>query len=183
MNHGIEHQKAIKEKVTKLLYVGFIQEVPHATWLANLVLVKKLSGRWRMCVDYINLNKACPKYSYPFPNIDHLVDSALGFRMVSFGDAFTGYNQVKMHSNDKDNIAFIINEGVYYYRVMLFRLKNAGATYQRMMNMVFVEQIRRNMEVHVDNILIKSKEPQQHQQDLEETFKTLQQCNMRLNPK
>ena len=158
-NHGAERQKAIKEEVNKLLQAGFIREVQHTTWLANVVMVKKSSGAWRMCVDYTDLNKACPKDSYPLPNIDHLVDCASGFGILSFGDAFSGYNQVKMHPDDEEKIAFITNEGIFCYQVMPFGLKNVEATYQRMMNAVFSEHIRRNMEMYVDDILIKSAEP------------------------
>ena len=115
-----------------------------------------------MCVDFTDLNKACPEDSYPLPNIDHLVDNASGFGMLSFEYAFTGYNQINMHPDDEDKIAFITNEGIFCYRFMLFGLKNVGATYQRMMNKVFTEQIGRNMKVYVDDILIKSRDPQQH---------------------
>ena len=93
--------------------------------------------------------------------------------MLSFGDTFTKYNQLKMHLDDKDKIAFITNESIYCYRVMTFYLKNARATYQRIMNKVFPEQIERNIKVYVDDILIKSKSLQQHWHDLDETFKTL----------
>ena len=91
-NHGAKRQKAIKDEVGKLLQVGFIREVPHTTWLANVVLVKKSNGGWRMCVDYTDLNKECPKDLYPLPNIDHLVDNASDFGMLSFGDTFSIYN-------------------------------------------------------------------------------------------
>ena len=90
-------------------------------------------------MDYIDLNKRCLKDSHLLLNIDHLVDGTLGFGMLSFRDTFFRYNQIKMHLNDEDKIAFITNEGVYCYRVMSFRLKNVGATYQRMMNTVFFE--------------------------------------------
>ena len=115
-----------------------------------------------MCVDYTNLNKACPKDSYLLSNINHLVDNTSGFRILSFRDAFSEYNQVKIHPDDEEKTAFITNEGVYYYQVVPFTLKNVGATYQRMMNMVLSKQIGRNMEVYVDDILITSNKPQQH---------------------
>ena len=92
-----------------------------------------------MCVDYTDLNKAYPKDSYPLRNIDHLVDCASRFGMLSFRGAYLGYNQVKMHPNDEEKMAFITNKGVYCYWVMPFGLKNIGATYQRMMNTVFSE--------------------------------------------
>ena len=92
-----------------------------------------------MCVDYTDLNKVCLEDSYPLPNIDHLMDSASGFGMLSFGDAFSEYNQIKMYSDDEEKTTFITNDGVYSYRVMPFGLKNAGATYQRMMNTILSE--------------------------------------------
>ena len=112
-----------------------------------------------MCIDFTGLNKARPKYSYPLPNIDHLVDNTSGFGMLGFGDAFTKYNQLKMHPKDEDKTAFITSKRVYYYRVMSFGLKNATAISQRMMNKVFTEQIRRNMKVYVDDILVKLEDP------------------------
>ena len=124
-------------------------------------------------MDFTDLNKACPKDSYPLSNINHLVDNVLGFKMLSFGDTFIGYDQLKKHSNDEDKMAFITNEKVYCYKIMLFELKNIRATYQRMMSKVFVEQIRRNMEVYMDDILMNSKNPQQYWQNLKKTFKTL----------
>ena len=101
--------------MTKLLGAGFILEVLHTTWLANVVLVKKSNEGWRMCIDYIVLNKVCPKDSYSLSNIDHLMDNASGFGMLSFGITFFEYNQVKMHLDDEDKTIFITNEGVYYY--------------------------------------------------------------------
>ena len=92
-----------------------------------------------MCIDFIDINKACLRDSYLLPNINHLVDNASGFGMLSFEDVFIRYNQLKMHPDDEDKTNFIINKGVYYYRVMLFELKNVRAIYQRMMNKIFAE--------------------------------------------
>ena len=87
---------AIKEEVQKLTTTQFVREVYYPDWLANMVMVKKANGKWRMCVDFIDLNKACPKDSYPLPCIDQLVDSTAGHQLLSFIDAFSGYNQIKM---------------------------------------------------------------------------------------
>ena len=89
-----ERHQVIREETQKLLSVGHIKEIQYPEWLANVVLVKKASGKWRMCVDFTDLNKACAKDSYPLPNIDALVDSASGCRLLSFLDAFSGYNQI-----------------------------------------------------------------------------------------
>src|SRR4051812_14172671 len=89
---GPDRQMAAEEEVEKLLQVGFIQEITYPEWLANLVLVKKSNGKWRMCMDFTELNKACPKDHYPLPKIDQVVDRASGHQMLSFMDAFCGYN-------------------------------------------------------------------------------------------
>jgi len=125
------------EKVQKLLKAGFIREIQYTTWLANIVLVKKSNENWRMCTDYTDLNKACPKDAYPMPSIDRLVDGAAGHKVLSFLDAFSGYNQIPMHISDVDKMTFITESANYCYQVMPFRLKNAGATYQRLMDRVF----------------------------------------------
>ncbi|RDX93637.1 hypothetical protein CR513_24077, partial [Mucuna pruriens] len=102
--------------------------------LANVVLVKKANGKWRMCTDYTDLNKACPKEPYPLPSIDRLVDEASSFALLSFMDAYSRYNQIKMHPQDETKTAFITDAWAYYYKVMPFRLKNAGPTYQHLMD-------------------------------------------------
>ena len=142
-------------------------------WLVNVVLVKKANGKWRMCVDFTDLNKACPKDSFPLPRIDQLVDSTAGHKLLSFMDAFSGYNQIRMAEEDQEKTAFITSQGLYCYKVMPFELKNAGATYQRLVNKMFSQQIGRNMEVYVDDMLVKSKEELAHLDDLKETFATL----------
>ena len=155
--------------------VGFIQEVYYPNWLANVVLVKKANGKWRMCVDFMDLNKACPKDSFPLPMIDQLVDSTAGHKLLMFMDVFSGYNRIKMAEEDQEKTAFITSQGLYCYKVMPFELKNARATYQMLVNKMFSKQIGRNMEVYVDDMLVKSKEELAHVDDLKEMFATLRQ--------
>jgi hypothetical protein len=157
-----ERVKAITVEVEKLLKAQFIEEVHYPEWLANVVLVKKSNGKWRMCVDFTDLNKACPKDSFPLPRIDALVDSTSGYGFLSFMDVFFGYNQIIMHPQDREKTAFITDRGLYCYKVMPFDLKNAGATYQRLVNKMFQAQIGRNMEVYVDDMLVKSEESKDH---------------------
>ena len=97
-----EHNKAVTKEVEKLLEAGFIREVFYLDWLANMVMVKKSNGKWRMCVDFINLNKACPKDSFPLLRINQLVDSTIGHKLLSFMDAFSGYNQILMDEEDQE---------------------------------------------------------------------------------
>ena len=129
-----ERQKAINEEVGKLLHAGAIREVEYPEWLANVVLVKKANGKWRLCIDFIDINKACPKDSFPLPRIDLIVDATAGHELLSFMDAFSGYNQISMDPNDQEKTSFVTAQGTYCYRIMLFGLKNAGATYQRLVN-------------------------------------------------
>ena len=105
-----ERDQAIAEEVTKLLTAGFICEVYYLDWLSNVVLVKKANEKWRMCVDFTALNKACSKDSFPLPRIDQLVDSIAGHKLLTFMDAFSGYNQIKMDEEDQEKTAFITSQ-------------------------------------------------------------------------
>ena len=134
-----KRDNAIREEVQKLTLVKFIREVYYLDWLANVVMVKKANGKWRMCVDFTDLNKACPKDSYPLPRIDQLVDSTAGHRLLSFMDAFSGYNQIRMDKADQEKTSFVTSQSLFCYKVMHFGLKNAGATYQRWSTTCFVQ--------------------------------------------
>ena len=100
-----ERDKAIDEEVCKLLEADFIKEAYYLEWLANVVMVKKANSKWRICVDFTDLNKACPKYSYPLPHIDLLVDSTTGHQLLNFMD--TWYNQIKLDEANQEKILFV----------------------------------------------------------------------------
>ncbi|KAM2661593.1 hypothetical protein EV2_023882 [Malus domestica] len=160
-------------------------------WVANVVLVKKNPTKeslllvkvlWRMCFDYTNRNKGCPKDSFPLPLIDRVIDSTVGCEPLSFMDSYSGYNQILMNPPDQEHTAFTTDRGLYCYKVVPFSLKNAGATYQRLVNSMFAEQIGKSMEVYVDDMLVKSKHADQHITNLSETFTILKRYRMRLNP-
>ena len=140
-----ERDGAIAEEVQKLLDANFIREVYYPNWLANVVIVKKANKKWRMCVDFTDLNRACPKDNYPLPWIDTLVNSTARHQLLSFMDAFSGYNQIKMVEVDQEKTSFVTSQGLFCYKVMSFELKNARATYQRLMNKMFAHQIGRNV--------------------------------------
>ena len=110
---GPERQKAINEEVEKLLQAGAIREVEYPEWLANVVLVKKANGKWRLCIDFIDINKACPKDSFPLPRIDLIVDATAGHELLSFMDAFSGYNQISMDPDDQEKTSFVTAQGTY----------------------------------------------------------------------
>nr|KYP55813.1 Transposon Ty3-I Gag-Pol polyprotein [Cajanus cajan] len=126
-----------------------------------------------MCIDFTDLNKACPKDSYHLPNIDCLVDGASGYELLSFMDAYSCYNQIRMHPADEDKTAFITDQANYCYKVMPFGLKNAGATYQRLMDKVLVNQLGRNVEAYVNDMVVKSMSLNRHLDDLQELFETI----------
>ena len=95
------------DEVNKLLVANFIQEVHYPKWLANVVMVKKANGKWSMCVDFTDLNQACLKDNFPLPRIDQLVDSTVGHKLLTFMNAFSGYNQIQMAEEDQEKTAFI----------------------------------------------------------------------------
>ena len=111
------------EETQKLLNADHIREIQYPEWLANVVLVKKANGKWRMCIDLTDLNKACPKDSYLLPSIDSLVNSASGCLLLSFLDAFSGYNQIRMHPKDKTKTTFMAEFANYCYKVKPFWCK------------------------------------------------------------
>ncbi|RVW27944.1 Transposon Ty3-I Gag-Pol polyprotein [Vitis vinifera] len=141
-----DRQKVIRNEIDKLLESGFIREVAYPDWLANMVVVPKKEGKWWVCVDYTNLNNACPKDSFPLPRIDQIVDSTAGQGMLSFLDAFSGYHQIPMSPDDEEKTAFITPHDLYCYKVMPFGLKNVGATYQRLMTKIFKPLIGHTVE-------------------------------------
>ncbi|XP_022872734.1 uncharacterized protein LOC111391716 [Olea europaea var. sylvestris] len=178
-----ERRQVINEEINKLIKAQFIREVNYPDWLTNVVLVKKACGKWRVCIDFTDLNKGCPKDSYPLPRIDDLVDSTSGHKLYSFLDAFSGYHQILMTEEDQEKTSFMADSAIYYYKVMPFGLKNAGATYQRLVNKVFAGMIERNIEACVDDMVVKSKKVGHHVSDLEEVFATLHKYRMKLNLK
>ena len=119
----------------------FIWEVYYPNWLANVVMVKKANGKWRMCVDFTDLNKACPKDSYPLPRIDQLVDSTVGHRLLSFMDAFSRYNQIRMDKVDQEKTSFVTSQGLFCYKMMPFGLKNAGQRIKGWSTTCFVHRL------------------------------------------
>ena len=157
--------------------------VEYPEWLANVVPVPKKDGKVRVCVDFRDLNKASPKDDFPLPHIDLLVDSTAGHSMLSFMDGFLGYNQILMAPEDMVKTSFITEWGTYCYRVMPFGLKNAGATYQRAATTLFHDMMHRDVEVYVDDMIVKSRDRADHLAALQRFFERIRQFRLRLNPK
>ena len=134
--------EAIQSEVKKLIDSDFIREEQHPDWVANIVPIITKNGKIQICIDFHNLNEACPEDEFPLPITDVMIDNTCGFERMSFMDGFSGYNQIKMYPDDEKHTSFRIPLGVYCYTVIPFGLKNAGATYQRAMNTIFHEHIK-----------------------------------------
>ena len=172
----------IQTEVDNLLHNGFIRAVKYPEWLANVVVVPKKGNKWRVCVDYTDLNDACPKDSFPLPRIDQIVDASAGHCMLSFLDAFSEYHQIPMQPPDAEKTSFITPHGLYCYNVMPFGLKNAGATYQRLVTKMFRPLLGSTMEVYIDDMLVKSKQRPDHAAHLQQAFDLFRKYGMKLNP-
>ena len=152
-----EHVEAVKSEVQRLKEAGVIREIYFPKWLANTVVVKKKNDKWRVCVDFTDLNRACPKDPFLMPKIDQLVDSMYGHLRMSFLDTFQRYHQIALALEDREKTAFISPNANYHYIVMPFGLKNAEAMYQRMMTRMFRDKIGRMVEVCINDMVVKSK--------------------------
>ncbi|GJW58008.1 reverse transcriptase domain-containing protein [Tanacetum coccineum] len=141
--------------------------------------IRQSARKWK---NFKDLNKACPKYRYPLPEIDWKVESLCGYPFKCFLDAYKGYHQIQMAKEDEEKTTFITSQGILCYSKMPFELKNAGATYQRLVDKAFQKKISRNLEVYVDDLVIKSRTEEEVIIDIEEMFKTLGEINMKLNP-
>jgi hypothetical protein len=178
-----DRRDAIKKELAKLLVAGFIREVFHPEWFANPVLVrKKSSNEWRMCVDYTDLNKHCPKDPFGLPRIDQVIDSTAGCDLLCFLDCYSGYHQIAIKEEDQEKTVFITPFGAYCNTTMSFGLKNTGATYQRAIQKCFKAQLNKNVEAYVDDVVVKTKNSDTLIADLEETFASLREYRWKLNP-
>ena len=165
----------------KFKHARAIKEVFYSEWLANTVVVKKKSEKWRVCVDFTDLNKVCPKDSFSMPQIDQLVDATAGHPWMSFLDAFQGYHQIPLALEDQEKTFFVTPIGNYQYKVMPFGLKNVGSTYQRMMTRMFESQLGKSIKIYVDDMVVKIKVVSEHLENLGSTFNVLSKHKLRLN--
>ncbi|GKV11259.1 hypothetical protein SLEP1_g22525 [Rubroshorea leprosula] len=174
----------VKEEVERLHKVGSIRTARYSEWLSNIVPVVKKNGKLRVCIAFWNLNLATPKDEYPMLVADLLVDGVARHRILSFMDEHSGYNQIFIAEEDISKTAFRCpgNIGTYEWVVMPFRLKNAGATYQRAMNAIFHDMISRFMEIYIDDVVVKSMEDEEHLEHLRKAFERMRQHGLKMNP-
>ncbi|KAK8694476.1 hypothetical protein V6N13_072027 [Hibiscus sabdariffa] len=172
----------IRDEVKKQFDAGFLQAVTYSDWVANIVPVPKKDEKVHMCIDYRDLSRASPKDNFPLPHIDTLVDNTAGHSYFSFMDGFSGYNQIKMFPDDMNKTMFVTLWGTFYYKVMPFGLKNAGAIYQRAMVALFHDMMHKEIEVYVDDMIAKSKTEEEHITNIEKLFQRFREFHLKLNP-
>jgi hypothetical protein len=165
---------ATKAEVQRLLDGGFIREVYYPSWLANIVMVKKKNGKWRMCTDFTILNKCFQNDDFPLSRIDEVVDPAIGYEIMALLECFSRYHQIWLREEDQEKTSFIMPFGTYCYLRMPEGLKNAGPTFYRMMKVILKEQLERNAFAYVNDIVVTSKKRETQVQDLAETFASMQ---------
>ncbi|XP_031127546.1 uncharacterized protein LOC116029639 [Ipomoea triloba] len=173
---------SIEGEVNKLIEVGFIREVKYPTWISSIVPVRKKNGQIRVCVDFRDLNVACPKDDFPLPITELMIDAVTGHEIMSFMDGSSGYNQIRMAPEDEELTAFRTPKGIYCYKVIPFGLKNAGATYQRAMQTIFDDMLHKMVECYVDDLVVKSKLRADHLGHLRKVFDRLRKFQLKMNP-
>eukprot|EP00253_Pinus_taeda_P022177 PITA_22177 len=173
----------IKSELNKLLKAKIIFPVRHSNWVSNMVSVRKKNGDIRICIDFRNLNKASLKDNFPLPTMEQILQSVAGLELMSFLDEFSGYNQILVHLDDRLKTTFRTKWGTYAYQKIPFGLINAGATFQRAMDISFKGLINRTVVVYLDDITIFSKERSNHLHDLNQIFQRCKKYGISLNPK
>ena len=175
------YARQVKDEIDRLLAVGFIYPIEKANWLSPIVIVPKKNGKLRVCVDYRKLNAATVSDPFPIPFTDLMLDAVVGHEMYSFLDGFSGYNQVRMAPEDREKTAFITEWGAFASNVMMFGLKNAPATFQRMVQEIFYEYLTTFMRVFVDDFSVFGKKAD-HLHQLMLCLDKCRQTKLKLNP-
>jgi hypothetical protein len=174
----------VKEEVDQLLQARFMQPCRYVEWVSNIIPVEKTNmGKIRMCVDFRNLDRATLKVGYPMPIADLLVDSASGNKLISFLDGNADYNQIFMAKEDvsKTTFHYLGFIGLFEWVVMTFGSKNAGATYQRAMNLIFHDLLIVVMEVYIDDVVVKSVTFKEHMTDLKLSLERMKKYGLWMN--
>jgi hypothetical protein len=177
-----EKTEATKAEVHRLLEAKFIEPIAYPTWLSNVVMVQKKNEKWRMCIDFTNLNKAFTKDNFSLPRIDKIVDSAAGCEVMFLLDCFSGYHLIYKKEEDKANTSFITPFDTYCFMRMPEWLKNTGSTFSRLTKKILEDQMGCNVFTYVDDIVVASKNKEDHLSDHTETFVNMREARLRLNP-
>lgn len=176
-------ESQIKSELNKLLKAKIIFPIRHSKWVSNMVPVKKKSHDIRICIDFRNLNRACQKDNFPLPNMEKILQSVVGSELMSFLDGFLGYNQILVHPDDRLKRTFRTKWGTYAYQKMPFGLINVGATFQHSMDIGFKGLINKSVVIYLDDIIVYSKNRNNHLNDLKHIFERCKKYGISLNPK
>nr|KYP60924.1 Transposon Ty3-I Gag-Pol polyprotein [Cajanus cajan] len=176
--------KKIKEEIERLLKAKFIRTSRYAEWISNVVPVIKKNGKLKVCIDFRDLNAATPKDEYPMPIAETMIDAVASNEIMSLLDGYSGYNQIYIAVNDVSKTAFRCPGalGVYEWVMMPFGLKNAGATYQKTMNLIFHDLIGKFVQVYIDDIIVGSKQKEDHLGHLRLSFERMRKHGLKMNP-
>jgi hypothetical protein len=173
----------MEKEVKKLLDDQIIVPLRYSDWVANLVLVRKKSGEIRLCVDFRNLNRSSRKDNYPLPNMEHILQKFIGTSRISMIDGFSGYNQISVMLEDREKISFTTPWGTFMYAKMPFRLMNAGAIFQRAMDIAFIREKDLFVVIYLGDIMVFSRIDKEHCCHLKKVFLKCQRFGLSLNPK
>jgi hypothetical protein len=181
-NMSNEKAEATRAEVQCQLDAGFIREVTNPQWLANVVMVRKKNGKWRMCMDFTDLNKCFRKDDFPLARIDQIGDSAAGYEIMALLDYFLGYHQIWLRKEDEEKTSFRTSFGTYCYTRMPEGLCNVGPMFHRMKKAALKDQICRNVFSYIVNILAASNKKSSYIFDLTKTFANMREAKLKLNP-
>jgi hypothetical protein len=173
----------IEKEIKKLFEAKIIVSLRFSKWVENLVPVRKKSGEIRLCVDFRNLNKVSLKDNYPLPKMVHILWKVVGSLKISMLDGFSGYNQIMVHPDDQENIAFKTPWGTFMYAKMPFGLMNAGATFQRAMDIDFSDEKVKFIFIYLDDITVYPVSYEEHLKHLRRDFQKCRKFGISLNPK
>jgi hypothetical protein len=167
----------------KLLDARIIVPLRYSEWVANLVPVRKKSGEIKLCVDFRNLNRSSNKDNYPLPNMEHILQKVTGASRISMVDGFSRYNKILIMPEDREKMTFTTPWGTFMYAKMSFGLMNAGATFQRAMDMAFIGEKDQSVVIYLDDITVFSRSNMEHCCHLRKVFLKCQKFGLSLNPK
>jgi hypothetical protein len=171
----------VKKEVERMLEAGFIRLCKYVEWISSVVPVQKKDGRWRVCVDFRDLNRATPKEEYPMPVAETLINTAAGHKILSFMDVNAGYNQIFMAPEDIHKTTFRVPGavGLFEYVLMTFGL----VTYQHAMNYIFHDLIGKLVEIYIDDVMVKSALVEGHLGDVRQVLERTRRFGLKMNPK
>ncbi|GJQ93772.1 reverse transcriptase domain-containing protein [Tanacetum coccineum] len=178
-----ERNKVVHTQVEELVEAGVLREVKYLTWVSNPIIVKKDDGKWKLRIDFTNINKACIREPHPLPAAELGAENLHKYRLKCFLDAYKGYHQIPMAEKDEEKTTFFIREGVFLLQKATLRFKKYKGHLQRLIDKVFGSQIGRNMEANTNDMVIKIDTEEEMLADIEETLGRLRAINLKLNPR